>query len=93
MYQQVQSPDAPPLETRRSCRARTVPSSVDGIFAACVGEYGVAYIIGTTVCVVAIFQWVWWQITHPGVQESRQERRDRRLAKKARKRFERRDDN
>ena len=66
-------------------------SSVGDVIAACVGEYGVAYIIGTTVCVVALFQWAWWQITHPGEQESRQERRDRRLAKEVRKRFEKRD--
>ena len=57
--------------------------------AACLrGEYSVSYVVGTTICIVLLVQWAWWQITHPDEQQSRADRRERRLAAKRRRAFE-----
>ena len=34
-------------------------------FACISGEYTVRYVVGTTVCILLLLQWAFWQITHP----------------------------
>ena len=61
--------------------------------AACLrGEYSVSYVVGTTICIVLLVQWAWWQITHPDEQQSRADRRERKLAARRRRAFEAQDE-
>ena len=45
-----------------------------GPLGACVGEYTVSYVVGLSVCVNLLLQWVFWRITDPDEPEMHKRR-------------------